>query len=327
MGQVNNPLVSIVVPAYNASKYIQRCVNSLLSQTYTDFEIVIVDDGSSDGTYELLVSSYGNDSRIRLFRKKNGGATSARKMGVENARGEWILFSDADDTMPNRALHDLLEHDDGKTDIIAGTIFYKSRNRIIRTNADTPVVSNKEYICLLLSRRTYYGPCSKLIKRKLFEGLNWNLDKKVFQNEDLLMLVHLSAKSNQHISLSNDVIHYICEDKEGSMSTRRMSYDGWKLLFNDLRKVIIGISEQDTQLFSYYVNYTIWTIYDCLLIQAINIPQDAFLRNLVKDSGTIIVDKKNVFVLTLLSNRVLRYLFCKYRCLRMRAKHIINNVM
>lgn len=322
----SRPNVSIVIPAYNAEAYIESCINSLLSQSYQDFEIIVVDDGSSDGTPNLIDSSALSDNRIRVYHKENGGASSARRFGIEHAKGHWILFVDADDTMPCDAIKDLLEHDDGESDIIAGTIFYKTLNRVIKTQTDLPYMDKYQYIRLLLARETYFGPCSKLIKRTLFDDLEWNVDPRIFQNEDLLMLILLSVKTDRHISISNDFVHYICESKEGSMSTRYMSYEGWKMLFGEIREVVLGISDSSSQLFSSYVNYAIRNLYDYLLLQSINIPQDAFVKELVADSRKVIVLEMNEKALSLLVNPVRREVFCKYRLMRMSVRKILDRI-
>ena len=321
------PVVSIVVPVYNAAAYLRDCVASILCQSFSNFELLLINDGSSDKSGIICDELSKSDSRIKVFHKENGGATSARKFGVDNAKGKWIMFVDSDDTMPSGALKDLLDHNDGKSDIIAGTILYKTRNRVIKTVSDSSIIDPKDYIRLLLSRQTYFGPCSKLIKRSLFDGLKWYENPMVFQNEDLLMLVLLSVKCTQHISISNDFVHYICEDKAGSMSTRHMSYEGWKMLFCELRETITGIVDTTSELFASYVNYTIWNIFDCLLTQAINIPQDNFLKKLIEDSKKVTLADKNVKVLSLLSKPELRALFCMYRWIRMSAKHILGHII
>lgn len=89
------PVVSVLIPAYNAEKYLSETIQSVLEQTFTDYEIVIIDDGSRDGT-ERVVRSF-SDPRIRFFRKENGGPASARNVGLKMAQGKWIAFLDSDD--------------------------------------------------------------------------------------------------------------------------------------------------------------------------------------------------------------------------------------
>lgn len=90
---------SVIVPAYNAAPYIDACIQSVLSQTYRDFELIIVDDGSSDATAAIIEKYEKADDRIRVFHKENGGHTSARNLGLENSVGAYILFVDADDVI------------------------------------------------------------------------------------------------------------------------------------------------------------------------------------------------------------------------------------
>lgn len=91
------PQISVVVPVYNAELYLQRCVNSILSQAYSDFELILVDDGSQDGSGQICDEYAAQDSRVVVIHKKNGGVSSARNIGLEVARGKYITFVDSDD--------------------------------------------------------------------------------------------------------------------------------------------------------------------------------------------------------------------------------------
>ena len=91
------PLVSIIVPVYNIMEYLPRCVESLRNQTYETIEILLVDDGSTDGTGALCDRLAAEDSRIRVFHKENGGSSSARNLGIAQAKGEYLGFVDSDD--------------------------------------------------------------------------------------------------------------------------------------------------------------------------------------------------------------------------------------
>ena len=94
---MNNPFVSIIVPVYNTEKYLCRCIDSILSQTYTDFELLLINDGSKDNS-GIICDEYSiKDSRVRVFHKKNGGLSSARNLGIQNIRGVYTIFVDSDD--------------------------------------------------------------------------------------------------------------------------------------------------------------------------------------------------------------------------------------
>lgn len=109
------PKISVIVPVYKAEKYLHRCVDSILAQTFTDFELLLIDDGSPDNSGAICDEYATKDCRVRVFHKENGGVSSARNLGLDNARGEWITFIDSDDyideryfNIPNSCNEDLL---------------------------------------------------------------------------------------------------------------------------------------------------------------------------------------------------------------------------
>lgn len=94
---MRNPKISVIVPVYNVEKYLRRCVDSILAQTFTDFELLLIDDGSTDKSGEIC-DEYGRiDGRVRVFHQENGGVSKARNVGLDYAKGEWVTFCDSDD--------------------------------------------------------------------------------------------------------------------------------------------------------------------------------------------------------------------------------------
>ena len=91
------PLVSIIVPVYKAEQWLHRCVDSILAQTMTDFELLLINDGSPDKSGEICDEYAAKDSRVRVFHKENGGVSSARQMGLDNVTGEYVIHCDPDD--------------------------------------------------------------------------------------------------------------------------------------------------------------------------------------------------------------------------------------
>lgn len=115
------PLISVIIPAYNAEKTIHRAVRSVLAQTYPNVELVVVDDGSTDGTGDLLDSLAATESRIHVVHQENGGVCAARNTGLNGAKGERICFLDADDELTEKALQTLFETMEATgSDIVAG---------------------------------------------------------------------------------------------------------------------------------------------------------------------------------------------------------------
>ena len=111
-------LISVIVPVYNAEKYLNRCIDSILSQTMTDFELLLIDDGSQDNSGRICDEYAEKDARVRVFHKSNGGVSSARNQGLDNAMGNWITYVDADDRCSCDYLEHLLSKVDDDTDLI-----------------------------------------------------------------------------------------------------------------------------------------------------------------------------------------------------------------
>ncbi len=93
----NRPTVSVIVPVYNTEKYLRRCLDSILGQTYTDWECLVIDDGSTDGSADICDEYAAGDARFRVFHKENGGVSSARNLGLDKSGGEYFIFMDSDD--------------------------------------------------------------------------------------------------------------------------------------------------------------------------------------------------------------------------------------
>ena len=102
---MDSPKISVIVPVYNVEQYLPRCIDSILAQTFTDFEVLLIDDGSTDESGKICDEYAKKDSRIRVFHKKNGGVSSARNTGLDNAHSEWVAFVDSDDTLDVDFLH------------------------------------------------------------------------------------------------------------------------------------------------------------------------------------------------------------------------------
>ena len=102
------PLVSVIVPIYNAEIYLERCINSIINQTYQNLEIILVDDGSTDNSSETGDKFQQRDSRIRVIHKENGGVVSARRAGIQSARGIYVAYLDSDDWIESDMYEELV---------------------------------------------------------------------------------------------------------------------------------------------------------------------------------------------------------------------------
>ena len=127
---MNNELISIIVPIYNTEKYLRQCLDSIINQTYTNFEVLLVNDGSTDSSGMICQEYVENDSRFRYFEKENGGVSSARNLGLECSGGAYITFIDSDDWVESNHLEALLKGiKENNTDIAVSK--HKSFNHIL----------------------------------------------------------------------------------------------------------------------------------------------------------------------------------------------------
>ena len=113
--------ISVIVPVYNAEHYLSHCIDGILAQSFTDFELLLIDDGSTDGSSAICDAYAEADSRVRVFHKKNGGVSSARNLGLDEATGKFVFFADADDLIPLTALSALMACMDDTTDMAIGS--------------------------------------------------------------------------------------------------------------------------------------------------------------------------------------------------------------
>lgn len=167
-------MISVIVPVYNTKEYLERCVNSLRAQTFQDLEIILVDDGSTDGSGGLCDSLGAGDPRIRVFHKENGGSSSARNLGLTEARGDYIGFVDSDDYVDAdmyESLYRALE-ECGVNGAQAGRDEIDPEGRILPDICIPPLsrecVPPEKFMEELLMHRGDCSFCTKLIRREIF---------------------------------------------------------------------------------------------------------------------------------------------------------------
>lgn len=227
------PLLSIIVPVYNVAEYLPRCVESLRRQTYRNLEILLVDDGSTDGTGELADRLAGEDARIRVFHKKNGGSSSARNAGIDRARGEYFGFVDSDDYVEEN-MYELLLAAIRKYGVRAAQI---GRDEIAPDGKRLPdiCVPPKEAECIapedffreLLMHRGDCSFCTKLISREIFETARF---PEGILNEDFRLLIENLKEIGSIVSLPQQTYHVFY--RVGSNS-RKAEKENFSRVFGD----------------------------------------------------------------------------------------------
>lgn len=198
-----SPFISVIVPVYKVEQFIQECIDSILAQTFTDFELILVDDGSPDNSSDICDQNAARDSRIRVIHQKNQGVTRARANGVAAACGEFICFVDGDDTIPPHAMATLVEHATAGTDIIIG----KSKGTKCPAKGElTAAQYREEYI---IHRNVYPAPWAKLFRRTLLTEKVFSATPDIILGEDDIMNFLIAHKIQGKVySTCADVYNY-----------------------------------------------------------------------------------------------------------------------
>lgn len=153
-------LISVVVPVFNKDECLKRCLDSVLSQSYEHFELLIVDDGSSDCSPQICDQYAKVDSRVKVFHKKNGGVSSARNLGIRNANGVWICFVDADDFVDKDYLQNFIEKKKKDTDLILQGFWYHDlwHNKITEVKfSPSKIYGNYNLVQLLENKKIVHN--------------------------------------------------------------------------------------------------------------------------------------------------------------------------
>lgn len=214
-----SPKVSVIVPVYKAENYLHRCVDSLLAQTFSDFEILLVDDGSPDRSGEICDEYAKKDSRVRVFHKENGGVSSARQCGIDNAEGEYTIHADPDDWVEANMLEELYgkaKEDDADMVICDFYEEYVSENKITYIKQKPSDLHHD--IVLKEMFQQLHGSCwNKLIHKACYNKYQIKFPLELQCNEDQYVNIAL-LKNNIHVTyLPKAFYHYIHGINENSL--------------------------------------------------------------------------------------------------------------
>lgn len=234
------PVVSIIVPVFNVKSYVSECVGSLCRQTYTNLEILLVDDGSTDGSGEVCDEYAGRDERIRVIHQANRGLSGARNTGLDNVQGEYIAFVDSDDLVsPNyvETLYELLMKYDA--DIAACAYIKVTTEQLTDIREKVLSLDNVREICmpsvkLLKQWHGKYKQQETVAWNKLYSRDVWNGRRKIRfpegRNHEDVLISHLVVQSVKTIVLTTEIL-YFYRIRKGSI-TLQTEYDHKKVREN-----------------------------------------------------------------------------------------------
>ncbi len=235
--------ISVIIPVYNTKPYLSRCIDSVLRQTYEDWELILVDDGSTDGSEKICDEYVQSDPRIRSFHRHNQGPAASRSLGIREALGSFIMFVDSDDWLDEGILQIMYEN---MQDTGAGMVCCIFKDIDDNGKVSHPQRFREEYIdcetaeeCMYQMHHTRHltgSPCTKLFRKELFDGIDFCSNVTI--GEDYAMIVQLAQKAGYVRILSQEL--YFRYVRKGSIShggytkRHRQAFDNYMQIRQEL---------------------------------------------------------------------------------------------
>lgn len=221
-------MISVVVPIYNAEKFLCRCVDSILTQTYTNFELLLINDGSTDNCGSICDGYIIIDNRVRVFHKENGGALSARNLGLEKAKGEWITFVDSDDTLRENALELLYK------------ISTSSVDAIIANTNQVDLISGEEWLRLLLDSKIRCELWGGLYKKNLLLYEKIEIPSSIVIGEDFLTNLQYALKCKKIRLIADNIYNYTQGESTSLVNSYKLTLTHEKELLQCMNVILSG---------------------------------------------------------------------------------------
>lgn len=210
-----NGLITFILPVYNAESTLKRCLDSILKQSYCNYEVIIVDDGSIDNSGKICDSYSLNDKKFRVVHTENAGIASARQLGVSLATGEYVIHIDSDDWIESNMLSDMM-NEISDADILISDYYYNTKlgQTYVRQKDCT---TSEELLTAIVKGEVFGSLWHKLLRRYLYQRIEFNADLS-FCEDQLLLFKILTTYKCKVINLHKAYYHYECTD--GSLTHR-----------------------------------------------------------------------------------------------------------
>lgn len=278
-------LISVIIPVYNTEKYLRRSIESIIVQSYTDLEIILVDDGSSDSSGIICDEYASRDSRIIVIHKKNEGLVSARKTGLRLATGQYISYIDSDDWIEPNAYEGLADIVSSYSPEIIECNFvkeFKGVSAIRKTAFAEGLYSRDEFIKEISEIMSQDPPfryalnstlCSKIIRKSFLEKFQYDVDDSIQLGEDFAVSMQMFAKVENIYFTSKAYYHYCVRERSMAYDDTLAKYDVYKGLATFLLHKVDQSNPIITQ-------YLVYRLFDVLFDYLTSIPETYFYDRL-----------------------------------------------
>lgn len=222
---MKNPLISIIVPIYNSGKYLPKCIDSIINQTYQNFEVILIDDGSNDNSLEICNYYHLKDKRIKSFSKVHSGVSASRNVGIRHANGEYLMFVDSDDYISKNLIERIISINTNNEKVIFLLNKNNSKKDIEELKIENPELK-KELVYDILGWkkenknqiRILSDLHGNLYLREYIEKNNIEFDENLTMGEDMLFNMDVILNANRYICLYDDLYHV--QTREDSITRR-----------------------------------------------------------------------------------------------------------
>ena len=243
--------ISIIVPIYNIEKYISKCIDSVLAQTYKDWELILVDDGSTDNSGKICDEYALKDSRIKVIHKKNEGVTATRNRGVKEAKGEFLFFIDGDDYITENTLELFInKQKENDADLVRGSHceIYEDGNIIKKHIVPSNVNCTKNWLKFIIINEIW-GMVNTLYKSHIFKT-NVNIPSNIVIGEDLIYTIQYGLKIKEVNNISDITYYYIQRNTSVMHQKNFIKKKDYTVFFEWLKEI-----EKVKNSFKYINNY------------------------------------------------------------------------
>ena len=243
-------LIGVIVPVYKVEKYISECIDSILAQTYTNFRLILVDDGTPDNAGKICDEYAKKDTRITVIHQENAGVTRARARGVEEANDcEWITFVDSDDTIAINAFEILTTHINNNISIVVSDInqWQKEKKQISIEEYRKGIIYEQN--CSL---------CSKLYKREIISEDSFNISRELYVGEDLLTSLRISFNTSLNIAVIPDNIYNYRYNNDSCINIFKPTIEYETLFHKTLLNTIAEFDNIDKYSYSHIRRRILW---------------------------------------------------------------------
>lgn len=291
--------ISVIIPVYNSEKYLKKCIDSVINQTYNNLEILLIDDGSTDSSSKICDDYSISDKRIKVIHKKNSGTSSARNTGLDNSTGDFIEFIDSDDYVKNDIFEYLLKNMiKYQTDIsyFSPHIYVNEEHKPIndawveKEEKITIFPDNQNIISSFLEQKITGGVCDKLFKKELFSDIRFPENRLC---EDLDVVYRILAKSKKIVGSNISKYYYLCRKTSqngGSDSGFDKQINSILLVIDDLTKDYIGKYPKLEKKIIYYALDQILIMYVTLINRGTHKHLIAEFENIIHNYINLVKD-------------------------------------